>query len=131
MRGNPAADMHANSGDFASRGPHARSARVAPCFYPELSQRIDQRLLEGANVRHHVALPFSQIDDGVADDLTGTMIGYVAAAVGVLEIDPGPRERFRRGQQIFVAAVAAPRDHVRMLYDHDLIGNLGAPAPAY
>ena len=76
-----------------------------------------------ANVGAHVALPFSQIEDRIADDLARTVIGDVAAAVGGVELDAGARQDFVAGQQIFHVAVAAQRDDVRVFDDQQLVGN--------
>ena len=54
---------------------------------PNSAHRVDHHLLEGAHVRHNVALPFAQIEDRVADHLAGAVIGDVAAAVGGLQVD--------------------------------------------
>ena len=56
------------------------------------------------------------------------MIGDVAAAVGVVERDTGARQDFGARQQVVEMAVAAERDDVRMLDDHEVIGNLAALA---
>ena len=62
---------------------------VAPGSGPdaEFGQRLDQNLFQRAQVGDHVALPFAQIENRIADDLAGTVIGHVAAAIGVVQFD--------------------------------------------
>src|SRR6202521_2000450 len=87
VRSHPAADMNTDRRDFAAGSPHPGGALLPAGLNPELRQRADQHLLQGANVGHDVALPFSQIEDGVADHLARPMIGDVAAAVGAVKCD--------------------------------------------
>src|SRR5207245_346850 len=54
--------------------------------------------------------------------------GDVAAAVGVMERDAGPREHFGAGEQVIEMAVAAERDYVWMLDDQQMVGDLAALA---
>ena len=49
---------------------------------PNSAQREDQRFLDVAHVLVHVAPVGLQVEDGIADQLTGTVIGDVAAAAG-------------------------------------------------
>ena len=101
---------------------------IRPADNVELRERIDDHLLDGPNIGDHVALPFSQIQDRIADDLAGAVIGDVAAAIGGIELDSGAAQRVFARQQIFGVAVAALRDHVRMLDEQELIGNQPALA---
>ena len=65
----------------------------------EIRQRIDQRLLDGPHVRAHVALPFAQIQDRIAHNLSRPVISHVAAAVGGMEGDAGAGQQVVAGQQ--------------------------------
>ena len=76
-----------------------------------------------AHVGAHVALPIAQIEDRIADQLAGTVIRDVAAAIGGVEGDAGARQNVVAGQQIFHVAVAAQRDDVRMLEQQELVGD--------
>ena len=69
VRSDPAADMHADCGHLLAIHPHAGAARNSPGCNTELRERIDDHLLDGPNIGDHVALPFSQIQDRIADDL--------------------------------------------------------------
>src|SRR5271166_2646950 len=92
MRSDPAANMHANCGHFLAIHPHARATRNAPARNPELDHRIDDHLLDGTDVGAHVALPFSQIHDWIADDLAGAVISNIAAAISWIKVDAGAAE---------------------------------------
>ncbi len=99
-----------------------------PACNLEFRERIDDHLFDRPNIGAHVALPFSQIQDRIADNLARAVIGDVAAAVGGMKLDTGAAQRVFAGQQIFGVAVAALRDHVRMLDEQKLIGNQPALA---
>ena len=76
-----------------------------------------------AHVRADIALPFAQIEDRIADELAGTVIGHVAAAVRGIECDARALQDFVAREQVFHVAVAAERDDVRMLEEQQLIGD--------
>ncbi len=78
-------------------------------------------LFDGANIGDHIPFPFTQIDDRIADDLAGAVVGDIAAAVGSDEFDAGAREEFRGGEKIFIVSVAAHGDDVRMFDEQKLI----------
>src|SRR5580700_6277753 len=93
VRSDPPADMHADSGHFLAIYPDAGAARNSPGCNIELRERIHDHLFDSANIGHHVALPFSQIHDRIADNLTRSVISDVTAAVGGIELDAGAAQR--------------------------------------
>src|SRR5579859_5948769 len=129
VRSHPAADMNPDRGDFAAGSPHPGGAFLPAGLDSKLRQRGDQYLLQAPNVSHNVALPFSQIEDGVADHLARPMIGDIAAAVGAMKCDPGALEQLRGGQQVAVVAAAAHGNDVRMFHDEQLVRDLAALSP--
>src|SRR5882724_5694053 len=115
--------MNSDRGDFLSIGPHAGATFQTSRWDAAFCQRINDDLLDGANISHHVALPFSQIEDGITDDLAGAVIGNVAAAVGGKIGDPSAGQDFFAREQIFLVPVAAESDGVGMLDYEELVGN--------
>src|SRR5580698_4324451 len=93
MRGDPAADVNSDCGHFLAIHPHAGAAWDAAGDNLEFRERINDDLFDSANIRAYIALPFSQIQDGIADNLAGTVIGDVAAAVGGVILDPRATQR--------------------------------------
>ena len=57
----------------------------------------------------------AQIEDGVADELAGTVIGDVAAAVDLVEGNAARSEQLVGGENIGAVGVAPQREHGRML----------------
>src|SRR5258708_7749052 len=100
VRCHPAAEVHADGGDLAITGPNAGELGNASGFDAVIGEGIDDGLLEGADVGAHVALPIAEVEDGVADELPGTVIGDVAAAVGGEEFDAGAVEDFGGGEEV-------------------------------
>src|ERR1017187_585242 len=66
VRCDPSADVHADGGDFALAHPDARQFRNTARLDTEIRQRIDERLFDRPHIRPHVALPFAQVQDGIA-----------------------------------------------------------------
>ena len=60
---------------------------------PKSATDADQHLLEIAHVAVHVAAVLRQLEDRVADELPGAVIGDVAAAAGLEETDAFARQR--------------------------------------
>ncbi len=128
VRGDPAADVNADGSQLRAARPDAGAAFHAPGCDAEIGKRVDQNLFNRAHVEMHVALPIMKIQNGITDDLAGSMISDIASAIGFVEPDSRAREHFRAGQQIGFLAVAPHGDHVRMLDNEKLIGDLAALA---
>ena len=73
----------------------------------------------------HVEPIRPQVEDGISDELTGTVKRHVAAAARFEELDAFALERLRRGQDVrpIVARPDPERDDGRMLEEKELIGN--------
>ena len=87
----PARDAHADRrelGVLPTQMPVSPAMR--PASMPNARDGPDQHLLEVAHVTVHVAAIRLQIDDRIADELTGTVVGDVAAAAGLEQADAAP-----------------------------------------
>ena len=115
--------MYADSGDLGLAHPDARAFRNAACLDPEIRQSVDQGLLNRSHVGAHVALPFAQIQNGIADELAGPVIGDVTAAVSGMKGDAGAGQNFFARQKVFHVTVAAHGDCVGVLQKEQLVGN--------
>src|SRR5690606_36535738 len=91
-------DAHADGGDLAGRGrvrvdPDPRVAVVAAgAGQPERGEHLDEDLLEGRHVRRGVGRTAGRAlrregDDRVRDQLPGAVVGDVAAAVDLDQVD--------------------------------------------
>jgi hypothetical protein len=71
----------------------------------------------------HVAPIRIEVDDRVAHDLSRTVVGDVAAAAGLVDLDTPGRQRVRRRQNMRAAAIAASpkRQHGRVLDEQQQI----------
>ena len=77
----PARDAHADRGELRRRRPRRPSGRrAARPAMPKRGDGADQHLFEVAHVAVHVAAIRLQIDDRIADELPGAVVGDVAAA---------------------------------------------------
>src|SRR5690606_37118206 len=92
VHGPTAGELHADGGDLARRGavgldPDARVVvEAADVGQAELDDRVDHQLLHGADVGNRVSHPPAPLpghgEDRVPDQLTGAVVGDVAAAIG-------------------------------------------------
>ncbi len=76
------AELDANRGDLCAADPHAGQPCGAVGHNAIASQRDDDRLLQHPQVAQHIAAVARELEDRVADDLAGAVVGDVAAAVG-------------------------------------------------
>ena len=85
-----AAEAHADGGDLARGAVEVRPnagipAQSAAAAHPQVGQRVDEHLFQVAHVRRclgqSAAAATGQRQDRVADELAGTVVGEVAAAV--------------------------------------------------
>jgi hypothetical protein len=97
VRRHPALDVHADRGDLARADPHA--GEVAALVRPGagvdalLGQRAHHRALERPHVREDVV----DREDPVADELARPVVGQLAAAVDVDDVEVGPRRELAGG----------------------------------
>jgi hypothetical protein len=118
VRGDPAADVNADGGEFLFAGavlhPDAGFAGNAIGGHTEIGAGADHGLFEGANIPADVAFDVAEVKDGIADDLAGAVIGDVSAAIGGVEFDALLTEDVFGGEEIGAAGIAAESDDVRM-----------------
>jgi hypothetical protein len=123
--GDPAADVDADGGEFffgdiARRlNPEAGFAGDAMGGDAEIGGRADHDFFEGADVPVNVAADGIEIENGIADDLPGAVIGDVTAAIGFAELDIFLAEDIFGGEKIFLAGVAAEGEDVGMLAEEE------------
>ncbi len=53
----------------------------------------------------------AQVEDGIADELSGAVVGDVAAAVDLVKGDTAAGKQFIGGEDVGAAGVAAKREH--------------------
>jgi hypothetical protein len=113
--------VHSDRRDLRITHPNAGHRGDAARTNPELSQRIDQNLLNPAHESAHIALPIPQIHDRIRHNLPRPVIGHVPAAIGFMQLNPGPPQRFFRRQQILQMPVTPNRNHVRVFDKQQMI----------
>ena len=78
----------------------------------------------------HVAAIRLQVENRIADDLSGTVIRDVSSASGLVDVDAASRQRIGRGQDVRAAAVTAnaEREDVGMFDEEQEIADAAVPA---
>src|SRR5947208_7437096 len=87
MPGDPLLHVDPDARDLAVPSPHAGVTRIPRGGYAEPGERVDQRLLEGAEVPVELPLVTRQLDDRVADELAGSVERHVPAALDLEDLD--------------------------------------------
>ena len=130
VAGDPARDADADGRQLLVADPDAGQSRDASARRCRNRRRPDQHLFEVAHVPVHVAAIGLEIDDRVADDLAGPVIGDVAAAPGLEHLDAARGQVVVGRENVRPAAVAAhaEREDGRMLDQQQQIADrAGAP----
>ena len=76
---------------------------------------------KAADVPVNVAADAIKVEDGIANDLAGAVIGNVAAAIGFAEFDSFLAKDVFRDEQVFPTGVTAEREDVPMLAEEQAI----------
>ena len=106
VHGDPFADAHAAGRDFGAWGsvgiadPDTGGTFFAADGDCVGGAGVDDGLFEESHVGVEAEVEKIEIEDGVADDLAGTVVGDVAAAVGFGDFDTGAGEHVGRGEQV-------------------------------
>src|SRR2546422_10999921 len=98
MPGDPLLHVDPDARDLPVPSPHAGVTRVARGGYPEPGERVDQRLLEGAEVPVEVPLVTRQVDDRVAHEHVESMERHVPDALVIEILDAISAEVVRRNR---------------------------------
>jgi len=114
MRSDPTADVHANGGKFlfavASGYPDAGFARNAVSGDTEIGTGTDHGFFESANVPSDISLDIGEVQNGIADDLPGAMIGDISTPVRDLEFYSLLPQNVFGGEKIRSVGIAAEGD---------------------
>ena len=103
VHGDPFADADAEGGDFAVADPDAGEAFLAGGGDVVVGEGADEGFLEEAEVGVEVLAVVAEVEDGVADELAGAVIGALAAAI---DFDDGMRESGGLAEAGLVAGAA-------------------------
>src|SRR5579862_5164388 len=124
MGGDSARDVHADRRDLPVLDPNAGEIRpvlgTGPGRNALLAQGGDQRLLERAHVGDHVVNP----DDRVADELPGTVVGDLATAIGLDDVDPLQAVPLLAHRELARGRAPPARVHGPVLEEQHHVGNV-------
>ena len=118
----PPRHSHADRRDLLVADPHAGVAGRPVGRDPEVGTNRDEHGFELADVGDDVALacaPLLEGDDRVADELTGTVVCHVAAAISLDELGS---HRGRIAEHVLDLRARPERVHVRMLLEQQVVG---------
>ena len=78
----------------------------------------------------YVAAIRAKVDDWVPDKLTGTMVGNISAAPGLMDFYPAISQKLAAGHDVRAPAIAsdAQRQHMRVLHEQQDIVDVSRPA---
>ena len=87
-------------------------------FEPEVTDRIDHKLLDRVDMCRHGAQPHRDVEDRVTDELTGAVVGDVPATIGVNELGP---DRLRIHEDVLGDRADAKCVHVWVLEEEQVL----------
>ena len=119
VHADPVADTDADGGDFSVDHPCAGEAFAAAGCDAEVGANFDQQVLEGAQVAMKVLTMVAEVEDGIADELAGAVIGGLAAAI---DLDDGMGKMRGAAQAGLVRGAANGVNRV-VLEEQELIGD--------
>ena len=127
VRRHPARHAHADRGDLprpprsGRRHPDARQALDRGRGEVERAERLQDRLLQVTDVLPHVLAVAVEVEDRITDELPGSVVRRLAAAIRLGELDRGA------GRDVELRRLVGPpprRDHRRMLHQDHGVGDL-------
>ena len=83
----PLLHVNPDAGDLPAACPHARESRTPLRRDIQDRERVDQRLLERAQIPVQILPVGAQVEDGIADQLARAMERHVAAALDFEHVD--------------------------------------------
>ena len=116
-----------------TRDPGAREAGNAPGGDAVAGAHADHHLFEVAHVAVDVAPVGIEVDDRIPDDLPGPVVGHVAAAAGLGDLDAERAAASSSGARMCdrpPSPFTPEREHVRMLQQEQRVGNRRRPCAA-
>jgi len=127
--GDPIASMNADRRDLAIVDPDTGVRRAPRSRELVRRERLDEKFLNLALVPVQVALLLLQVDDGVADELSGPVKGDITAALDLEQLDALLPEIFGRREHMSALGRSPERDDRRMLDEqqHVLVDAPGNP----
>ncbi len=126
----PAGDAYTDRADLLVSDPDARESGDAPRLDVERAERADDGLLDVADVAVQVAAIGLQVEDGVADELAGAVVGDVAAATGLEQLDRIRGALSFVEQHVRRVTRRAERDDVRVLKQQERVIDVAGTTPA-
>src|ERR1041385_2385551 len=108
--------MHANSSDLSRRialRPYACKAGNALGNHTQIAAGADKSLFQLADKINsaNARLKGSQIENGIADELAGTVESNVAATVSLMQFNSIAGQELTRCNDVLRSGIAAHRDH--------------------
>ena len=106
VAGHPSGDSDPNRGKLFLADPDAGKAVNSLRGDAVICSGTNQHFLEIPDVAVHVAAIGFQVEDGIADDLSRPVVGDVAAAAGLEDLNAMRREHFRSREDVRPSSVA-------------------------
>ena len=124
VEGDAAADLDADGRYFSSGGPNTGEALLGVGGDVEIVQDVYYDLLQDADVLERAAAPLFKVDDGVANELAGSVVCDLTATVRFVHGDADGGQFILRGQEMLVAAQPAAGEDVGVLEEKEGVGRL-------
>src|SRR5438445_10813895 len=112
--------MHPDGGNLSRNfilRPDAGEAGNALRHHAQVTTGADEDFFQLADKIHraNARLKSAQIENGIADELAGTVKSHVAAAVGFIQLNPIGGKKLAGGDDVLRSAIAPESNYRRML----------------
>src|SRR5262245_37427397 len=129
MAGHPARNPHANCRQLGASSracPDSGQPLDPSRVHAEVAGRANQHLFEIAHITMHIAAIGTKVEDRVSHELTGSVVGDVAAAPRLVDFDSALSEQLPTCQDMAAPAVSlhAKRQDMRVLHEQEHVVDL-------
>lgn len=129
VAGDPTRDSHADGTDLLIADPNPSQAGYSRSSDAELREGSNQHLFDVAHVAVNIAAVRLEVDDGIADKLSGPVIGHVAATACFVNFNCFGLELLLICEDVGAVGPAPEREYVWVLEEQQLFRALTGAKP--
>ena len=128
VHGDPALHVDADRGDLVFADPDAGFIISPDPRDAEADQGANQDFFQLPEVLSEVGAVAGEVQDGITDNLTGAVVGYVSAAVGVDQLNAAVGELGLLDEDVIEASGTAEGDYGRVFQEDKGVRGLASDA---
>ena len=123
VKANPSFDCNSKGSNFTVFNPDTTVLRLPLGEDVKVGQGQDYGFFEQVDKRSDSNAPFGQIDQRVAHQLPGAMVGDISPSLNLMYLYPLGSKLFRRGQNVARTSTSTQGDYRLVFYQEQGIGD--------